>query len=138
MKWDKPKVKSMLRFEKETGNNAIWNGKITDAYENWLFKNDMKSLEKPRKGSLLAGIFVSPTNPTRTIKLKLAILKDFEIFGGPSARYAFVDPSRTFYHFPRNLYSGGPTGSGFDPYDIRRFKKDRSDMSGYVEFVKFV
>jgi len=41
------------RFHKETGKNAIWHGKITNGYNNWLKKkNKTKDLKKtPKKTS---------------------------------------------------------------------------------------
>lgn len=42
MKWNKPKNKLMLNFEKETNYNAIWHGKITGYFIHWLFENKLK------------------------------------------------------------------------------------------------
>lgn len=38
--WNKAKTKIMLKFEKETSKNAIYNGKITGQFEYWLYKEE--------------------------------------------------------------------------------------------------
>lgn len=43
--WNKSKNKIMLRFEKETGKNAIYNNKITGQFEYWLWQHE-KNLQK--------------------------------------------------------------------------------------------
>lgn len=50
--WNKSKNKLMLEFERETGKNAVYRGKITGNFEFWLSKREkieVTPIEKPTK-----------------------------------------------------------------------------------------
>lgn len=47
--WNKPKNSLMLRFEKETGKNAIYRGKVTGQFEYWIWREANKTAEIFRK-----------------------------------------------------------------------------------------
>lgn len=47
--WNKPLTNEMEQFEKETGKNAVYKGKITGSFEYWLWMEDRRSKGLARK-----------------------------------------------------------------------------------------
>ena len=145
--WNKVNNKLMIKFKEETGKNAVHNNKITGQFEYWQWKQTeiapkpskpIKTKKKvvkktteerhkmPEAGSAVQVVIKNVLGERDKIFYAGIIKEDF--IGTWVTTNAFVDHEQI--HFFYSLYSGGNTGAGVRPHDIRKFKK------GETEFVK--